>query len=83
MYIAGLEKIMKAGQDLGMTGAALRNYFDMKKAKLKEELALSREARRLRVDGALLKQVCAEHKEAIMRQCQKKKEEEEREALGI
>lgn len=81
MYIAGLEKILKAGQELGLTGQDLRDYFDAESAKLKADLALNREARRLGVDTALLKQASGGNKEAILREYQQKKDEERREAL--
>lgn len=63
-----------------ITGAALRNFFDTKKEKLKRELSLSREARRLGVDVALLRDD-GEHKDVTLKQWQQRKEEEEREAL--
>lgn len=80
MYISGLERIMNAAQDLGITGAALRNFFNTEKEKLKRELSLSREARRLGVDVALLRDA-GEHKDVILKQWQQRKVLEERETL--
>lgn len=71
---------MKAWQDSGITDAALRNIFDTEKEKLKRELSLSREPRRLVVDVALLRDA-GEHKDVILKQWQQRKEEEKRETL--
>lgn len=51
---------------MGITGAALRNFFDREKEKLKRELSLSREARRFGVDVALLRDD-GEHKDVTLK----------------
>lgn len=71
---------MKAGQRLGLTGKELRNYFDTEREKLKAELALNRQARRLGVDVALLKS-SSKSEEEIVSEWKTKRDEEEREAL--
>lgn len=82
MYLAGLEKILKAGQALGLEGAELRSYFDHEYVKLRAERALNREAMRIGVDAVRLA-ACGEDREAIISECEKRKGAYERELASL
>lgn len=82
MYLAGLEKILKDGQALGLAGAELREYFDTEYAKLRAERALNREAMRLGVDAVRLA-ACGEDSDAILNECEKQKNAYERDPSSL
>lgn len=79
VYI-GLGKNIEGGARLWNNRCSPPQHLRHGEEKLKRELSLSREARRLVVDVALLRDA-GEHKDVILKQWQQRKEEEKRETL--